>query len=75
MTVKITGLSANNVAALRETIVGFETWVEITATTAIFSTSAQDALNCVNETIAQLPGRGHPRASLYAVARKLKKQL
>jgi hypothetical protein len=75
MTVKITGLSPLNVRALRETTADNAARVKLTATTATFDTSAQDALNYVNQIIASLPGRAHPKASLHAVARKLRAQV
>lgn len=73
MTTKITGLSALNVRALRETM----PQVETTATTATFhgNTPAQ-ALEVVRKVIASLSGgNAHPRGSLHAVARKLKAQV
>jgi hypothetical protein len=68
---KITGLSYLNVEAIREV---FPKAVEdgdivLTATTATFA--ADDAERTVRYAISQLPGRGHPRASLHAVARRL----
>jgi hypothetical protein len=70
---KVTGLSVLNVRAIREV---FPKAVEdgdivLTATTATFT--ADDSARTVRSVIAQLPGRGHPRASLHAVARKLDK--
>jgi hypothetical protein len=73
MSVKITGLSKLNVAALRETYV--EGTVELTATTATFPGTAQEALTFLNALILTLPGRAHPKASLHAVARKLRAQV
>jgi hypothetical protein len=70
MSVKIIGLSKLNVRALRETMD-----VETTATTATFYGNAQQALAMVELTISRLPGRAHPKASLYAVARKLRAQV
>lgn len=71
MTIKITGLSKMNVAALRETM----PLVQTTATTATFDGNAAMALSMVELTISRLSGRAHPRASLYAVARKLRAQV
>lgn len=70
MTIKITGLSQLNVAAIRETGIP----AVLTATTATFPGSPLQALHAVNEVIASLPGRAHPKASLHAVARKLHAQ-
>ncbi len=65
---KITGLSPLNVRALSETTNG----VELTATTATFpGLTPTEARRRVEAVIATLPGRGHPRASLHAVRRRL----
>lgn len=45
--------------------------VEVTRTTATFGTDARSAYAWLQGVIDRLPGRGHPRASLHAVARKL----
>jgi hypothetical protein len=71
MTIKITGLSALNVQALRETMPG----VSVTATTATFHQPVEDALIAVETVIDCLPGRAHPKASLHAVVRKLRRLL
>lgn len=68
---KITGLSVLNVLALQETMPG----VTVTATTATFYGTPKQALDMVELTISRLPGRAHPKASLHAVARKLRKQV
>lgn len=73
MTTKITGLSALNVRALRE-VERPDFILVTTATTARFDATPAEALAWVNQTIAKLPGRAHPKASLHAVARKLKAQ-
>lgn len=70
MTTKITGLSKSNVAAIRETGIP----AVLTATTATFPGSPLKALHAVQDVIASLPGRAHPKASLHAVARKLRAQ-
>jgi hypothetical protein len=70
---KITGLTPLNVAAIRETIPADLGLSELTATTATFSMDAATAHRLVATTISRLPGRGHPRQSLHAVARKLAK--
>lgn len=72
MSTKITGLSKNNVAALREVLGESSEIHELTATTATFKITPVLAVAVLNDIIANLPGRGHPRASLYAVVRKLK---
>jgi S-adenosylmethionine hydrolase len=64
-TLKITGLSPLNVRAIQETMPEVET----TATTATFH--GRDIYAHVTGVIRSLPGRGHPRASLHAVARKI----
>ena len=69
---KITGLTALNVRAIRETIPP-DLGVTTTATTATFSMDAADARMLVEATIDRLPHRGHPRQSLHAVRRKLAK--
>jgi len=74
---KITGLTLNNTDALE--IVRDELLaqpgvhdVTITRTTAVFRVDApHQARRAVLNVTADLPGRGHPRASLHAVARKL----
>jgi hypothetical protein len=72
-TTKITGLSPLNVRALRETVPADLGLSELTATTATFSMDAASAHRLVATTISRLPGRGHPRQSLHAVARKLQR--
>ena len=71
MSSKITGLTANNVSALREVLGDSSEIHALTATTATFKITPALAVAMLNEIIASLPGRGHPRASLYAVVRKL----
>ena len=69
MSVKLTGLTADNIRALRET---YREDVELTKTTATFPNAAvaQRELEWI---IGSLPNAGFPRAALYAVVRKLKK--
>lgn len=69
--VKVAGLSAMNVAALEDVFspqIGDKT-IELTKTTAVFHIDG--AAKFVREVTAAIPVRGHPRASLHAVARKL----
>lgn len=78
--VKITNLTANNVDALRQL---FDTEITegtivLTATTATFQGAGGDLLSTaaywariVRATAKHIPESGHPKASLYAVARKL----
>lgn len=84
METKITGLTPDNVDAIRKVFVlandrdlleGELPFVTTTATTATFNVTPEQAARIVNETIHQLPGRGHPKASLHAVLRKLTKQV
>jgi hypothetical protein len=72
MTVKITGLTALNVRALEETMRPDLGLVKLTATTATFAQDAPQALATIEMTISYLPGNAHPKASLHAVARKLR---
>lgn len=72
MSIKITGLSQNNVSALREVLGDSSEIHSLTATTATFEITPALAVAMLSDIIANLPGRGHPRASLYAVVRKLK---
>jgi hypothetical protein len=72
---KITGLTPLNVLALRETqtdLVEAGALV-LTPTTATFDMTPREAWARIEETIDGIDGRGHPRASLHAVARKLRK--
>lgn len=78
MIVKINGLTRSNVSALREVLpeaveAGH---IVLTATTATWmnATSASEALSQVDWVMGQLPTKGHPRASLHAVRRKLAKE-
>jgi hypothetical protein len=75
-TTKITGLSALNVEAIDKTI-GYtdDGLVTTTQTTATFNMPPRDALRLVEHTIASLPGRGHPKASLHAVKRRIARQV
>lgn len=70
---KVSGLTALNVRAIEETI--SERLVTTTATTATFHCTPEQAVRLVQSTILQLDGRGHPKASLHAVQRKLAKQI
>lgn len=67
---KITGLTYSNVQALNELADELPTLVTVTATTATF-TDAGAGAHDVGALIGRLPGRGHPKASLHAVRRKL----
>lgn len=75
--VKISGLTANNVSAIVETAEQLRAQpgivsIATTATTAVFEvTEPRDAAQAVANVAANLPGRGHPRASLHSVRRKL----
>jgi hypothetical protein len=66
---KLTGLSAQNVRAISETF--SESLVTTTKTTATFRMGPVEAAELVVRAIAELPGRGHPKASLHAVRRRL----
>lgn len=74
---KISGLTANNVSAIMETAEQLRAQpgivsIATTATTAVFEVSEpRDAAQAVANVAANLPGRGHPRASLHSVRRKL----
>lgn len=70
--IKVSGLTALNVDALAQTVQPDEP-VDLTATTAIFHMDAVAALAAVQLAIDVCTGPGHPRASLYAVRRKLVK--
>jgi hypothetical protein len=74
LSTKITGLTGLNVMALRETQTDLieHGALELTATTATFNMPAEAAWAKIVETIGNFDGRGHPKASLHAVARKLK---
>lgn len=75
MSTTIRNLTPNNVRALREVFdLDGDTLpvLETTATTATFYGGPAWAATMVMEEIARLPGRGHPKASLHAVLRKLK---
>lgn len=71
---KLTGLSTSNVLALR---IAFPGWaperLTVTSTTATFADPAVLVLQDLDEAMAKMPTRGHPRASLHAVRRKLVK--
>lgn len=67
--VKITGLTDNNLHAIRTTLPAEV--VDTTATTATFH--VDNPVQTVEVVMAGLPTRGHPRASLHAVVRKLRK--
>jgi hypothetical protein len=68
---KVTRLTANNVAALQELLAPQikDKTIEVGATTAIFH--MRNPAPFLRAVSAKLPTRGHPRASLHAVARKL----
>ena len=74
--IKVTGLTPDNVSALRElateiTSQSGVTGLELGATIATLWVKAPyEAPQAIANVIATLPGRGHPRASLYAVLRK-----
>jgi hypothetical protein len=80
---KITGLTRSNVNALAEAcdlgspLDGSPFNVYLTATTAEFVGGASEALSAslaitwLDEAMRQMPTKGHPRASLHAVRRKL----
>lgn len=69
---KITGLTALNVRAIREVFTE-PGLVTTTATTATFHDSPQGVAALLMVTIDGLPGRGHPKASLHAVLRKVRR--
>lgn len=72
---KLTGLSPLNVAALREVFPELIERGQLTLgkTTAEFRVAHPALL--LDLTIQRLPGRGHPRASLHAVKRRIRKEL
>jgi hypothetical protein len=82
-TVKITGLTRSNVYALAEAcdlgspFDGSPFNVTLSRTTAEFTGGASLALTAsmaitwLDEAMRQMPTKGHPRASLHAVRRKL----
>jgi len=75
--VKLTGLTFNQVQALRETLTQADLEnVTITPTTATFATDARTALHMVEEAkdtaAAEFGGTGHPVQSLHAPIRKLR---
>lgn len=70
-TTKISNLTGFQTAAIRETLLEGHPSIEVTRTTATFPMPAGVALSIVNEQIARLTGRAHPKASLHGVARKL----
>lgn len=75
---KITGLTHWNVRALQEitpTIERAGFAITTTSTTATFDglDNARQVLAALQTIMAGLPSKGHPRASLHAVARKLRK--
>lgn len=69
--IKIKGLTRDNTAALREVLTEeiVDGSVQVAATTATFH--MDDPAELLRTRMADLPGRGHPRASLHAVVRKL----
>lgn len=73
MATKITGLSQMNVLALSEVFRKRVESGEITLgkTFAMFDMSASEAEGMVTAAILHLPGRRHPKASLWAVQRRL----
>lgn len=75
MTTKLTGLSVANVNALGETSEALGLVMYLTSTTATFEHSPAEVVAALDRTIASLPNRGHPRASLYAVRRKAGRQV
>ena len=77
METKISGLTASNVRALRETFPDSlaEGNLKLTATTATWSVPAHAALTALDGAMSLMPSKGHPRASLYAVVRKLVKAM
>jgi hypothetical protein len=74
---KLSGLTAFNVRALRETLrLQIESDdLKLGKTIAVFNMDATAAYELISNTIARTPGRSHPKASLYAVQRKLAAQL
>lgn len=74
---KITGLSPLNVSAIHETSEQLRSRpgvvsIATTPTTAVFEVTERHAAEtAVAYVAANLPDRGHPRASLHAVRRKL----
>lgn len=79
---KITGLTRSNINALREACDypavtdGSGFGLHFTATTVTFlcgesEVAASVAITWLDDVMAQMPTRGHPRASLHAVRRKL----
>lgn len=71
----ITRLTPLNVRALRECFPNQvkQGFLVLTATTATWEThTPESALIQVETMIRRLPTRGHPKASLHAVARKLR---
>lgn len=70
---KITGLSRMNVMALDEVFRSRIQTGDITLgkTFAMFAMDATEAAELVQRAITHLPGRSHPKASLWAVKRRL----
>lgn len=74
MDTKVTGLTFDNVRALREVFADpiEEGILIVTATTATFTGLTPDqAVRELDRVRLRLPSRGHPRQSLHAVRRKL----
>lgn len=69
---KVTGLTRANVQALNEVFA--DRTVTTTATTATFHLPAAQAVALLRSVMAGMPSRGHPKASLHAVVRKLEAQ-
>lgn len=74
-TTKITGLTTLNVRALREVFPDavLDGELVLGKTTAAWSVPVEQALAKVSNELAILSGRSHPKASLWAVERKLRK--
>lgn len=74
---KLSGLTALNVRALRETLrIQVESGdVKLGKTIAVFEMNAPAAHALVSDVITRTPGQAHPKASLYAVQRKLAMQM
>jgi hypothetical protein len=73
---RITQLTPSNILALREVFpeAVFCGYLYLTATTATWKRqSPAQVLASLDTAMAMLPTRGHPRASLHAVRRKVAK--
>ena len=75
--VKVTGLTRLNVEALREAFPRAEGFtLKLTSTTATFTDlTAEQALYELGKAMGKMRAGHHPRQSLYAVRRKLERQL